>query len=83
MCISDLTYIVTADKPVRGGFMEVFAGTTDDGGFYSSSSSMQEGEGGTATSSYSASGGDFAMAEATQFSSPMAIDMMFSEPIMF
>jgi hypothetical protein len=76
MCISDLAYIVTADKPVQGGFMEVFAGTTADGGFYSASTSAQEGEGGTATSSYSASGNDFATAEATQVSSPMAIDMM-------
>jgi hypothetical protein len=76
MCISDLAYLVTADKPVLGGFMELFVGTTDDGGFYSSSSSSQEGEGGKASSSYSASGNDFAMAEAAQFSSPMAIEMM-------
>ncbi|NJM47889.1 MAG: hypothetical protein HC860_18380 [Alkalinema sp. RU_4_3] len=77
MCISDLAYIVTADKPVLGGFMELFVGTTtDDGGYYSFSSSTQEGEGSTATSSYSASGNDFAVAEATQFSSPMAIEMM-------
>lgn len=76
MCISDLTYIVTADKPVQGGVMEVFAGTTTDGGFYSSSTSAQEGEGSTATSSYSASGNDFATAGAAQFSSPMAIEIM-------
>jgi hypothetical protein len=75
MNISDLTYVVTADRTVRGGFMEVFVGTMP-GGFYSSSTSAQEGEGGTATSSYSASGNDFAMAEALEFSSPMAIEMM-------
>jgi hypothetical protein len=84
MCISDLAYIVTVDKTVQGGFMEVFAGMTPDGGFYSSSFSAQEGYGGTASSSYSVSGDDFAMAEAAQFSSPRAIDMtMFSEPMMF
>jgi hypothetical protein len=76
MNISDLTYVVTADGNVRGGFMEVFVGTTPEGGFYSSSTSAQEAEGGTATSSYSASGTDFAMADAAQFSSPMAIEMM-------
>jgi hypothetical protein len=80
MYISDLAYIVTVDKTVQGGFMEVFAGMTSDGGFYSSSFSVQSGQGSTATSSYSVSGSDFATAEAVQFSSRMP---MFSEPMMF
>jgi hypothetical protein len=84
MCISDLAYIVTVDKTtVQGGFMEVFAGMTPDGGFYSSSFSAQSGVGISATASYSASGTDFATAEAAQISSPIAIDMMFSEPMIF
>jgi hypothetical protein len=84
MYISDLAYIVTVDKTVQGGFMGVFAGMTPDGGFYSSSFSIQSGEGSTATSSYSASGSDFATAEAAQFSLPMSMDMpMFFEPFMF
>jgi hypothetical protein len=83
MYISDLAYIVTVDKTVQGGFMEVFAGMTAEGGFYSSSFSTQSGEGISATSSYSASGSDFATAAAAQFSFPMAIDMMmFPEPMM-
>jgi hypothetical protein len=83
MYISDLAYMVTVDKTIQGGFMEVFAGITPDGGFYSFASSAQEGEGSIATSSYSASGNDFAIAEATEYWSPLAIDtMMFSEPMM-